>query len=352
MTASMGAAGQAQPPGGSPRLGRVDPLVLAAIVLAGFALFQLRTCVKLVTGDEANLVGEEPNVVYALERFLGEGVLYTDPGRPPFSAVQYGPLYFLVGGAAARLTGLRADDPLPITHLLRWISFACLLAQVAFVATILRRHLGASWPATILAGVCVLVWQTPWCLAARPDSLETLLVIASTLLGLEALRAVEGGRPTAWLAAALVCGVLAILTKQSGFVAGLVVLPPALAVLGWRRTALACAATTILSAALAAAILLPWGPAVAANLIGAVKNGVSVRAAIQSTYAPYLRLMAAPTAAALGAGAAARAAARRPDADRSGGPTPPPAGPRSSPSRRPRRLAVKYWLGNQLFQLF
>jgi hypothetical protein len=264
----------------------------------------------LVRADYSNLAGEEYNVVYSLERLIGEGVLYADPVRPPFAVVQYGPLYYWAGRGLAGLAGLRAGDPLAITRWLRGLSFACLLTQVAVVAIILRRHLAASWHVVVAACVALLVFQTPWCLAARPDSLENLLVIASTLLALEALRGVEGGRPTAWLAAALVCGALAILTKQSGFVAGFIILPPALVVLGLRRTAVACAVAAAVAAPLAAALLLASGPAIRENVIGGVDNGISARAAIQSAYVPYFRLMAAPAAGAILAAIAALTARR------------------------------------------
>lgn len=302
--------------GGRPRgwagLGRVDPLAVAVVVLVLCGLFQLRTCVKLVRSDQENLAGEEYNVVYSTQRLMSEGVLYSDPARPPFAVTQYGPLFYLVGRASARLAGLSADDPLGITRLLRGISLTFLLAQCAIVGVILRRHVGASRRVVLLAAVALLVFQTPWCLTARPDSMEVLLVTASTLLGLEAIRAESPRGQTAWLASALVCGVLAILAKQSGFIAGLIVLPPALVVLGWRRTLLACLLASIASALLAASALLPLGPAIRANVVGGVDNGLDPRAAIQSAYVPYLRAMAAPAAGALVASIGLLLAARRP----------------------------------------
>ncbi len=279
---------------------RIDPLTLGAIVLAGCALIQLRTCAKLVGSDQSNLAGEEYNVVFATERFMTEGVLYADPAEPPFAITAYGPLYYLIGRLAIAAAGLRAGDALGITRALRSVSFAALLMQVATVAFLLRRHVAAPWKLVIAAGVSVLVWQTPWCLAARPDSTETLLVLAATGLFLEAVRdADRGRRATAWLAASLVCGTLAILAKQTGFVAGLIVLPPAVALLGWRRTAAACAIATVPAAALVAGLVLPFGPSPRANLIDWVKNGTAFRTAVQVAYAPYLRWMAAPLAGAL-----------------------------------------------------
>ncbi len=314
MTAGVSHAGPTAPPRWGSALGRIDPLLAAAVVLAILGLVQLRTCAKLVLLDDHNLAGEEYNVVFSLERLIGEGVLYTDPARPPYAVVQYGPLYYWIGRGLAGVAGLRADDALRLTRLLRGVSFACLLGQIAVVAASLRRQFATPWRIIIAAGVMLLVVQTPWCLAARPDSLETLLVAASAVLGIEAVRAADGGRPVAWLAAALVCGALAILAKQSGFVAGLVVLPPALVVLGLRRTLLACVVAAAVAAPTAAALLLPSGPAVRANVIGGVDNGFSLRSAIQVTYAPYFRLMAAPAAAAILAATAA-VSVRRPGPD-------------------------------------
>jgi hypothetical protein len=172
--------------------------------------------------------------------------------------------------------------------------------QVAVVALVLRRHFAAPWRLVIMAVAAVLAWQSPWCLAARADSTETLLVLVATALGLEAARAADrGARATAWLAAGLVCGSLAVLTKQSAVVAGLILLPPAPVLLGWRRTALACAAAAAPSVLLAAALILPFGPAPKANLIDWVTNGTSPAAAIAMTYAPYLKSMAAPVAGAV-----------------------------------------------------
>jgi hypothetical protein len=311
VTAGVAEAGPAPPPRLAWTLGRLDPLLPAAVVLVLCGLFQLRTCAKLVLADYSNLAGEEYNVVYSVERLIGEGVLYTDPARPPFAVVQYGPLYYWAGRGLAGLAGLHAGDALAITRLLRGFSFACLLAQIGVVAVILRRHLGAPWRVVVIAVVALLSFQTPWCLAGRPDSLEVTLMIASTLLGLEAARGVEGGRPAAWLAASLVCGALAILTKQSGFVAGLIVLPPALVALGLRRTVIACAAAAAAAAPIAAGLLLASGPAIRENVIGGVDNGLSLRTAMQVTYTPYLRLMAAPAAGAILAAVAALAARRR-----------------------------------------
>lgn len=296
----MTAAGSESAIEGEGHRRRVDPMALAAVVLALCGLVQLRTCAKLIRADHADLVGEEYNVVYATERLMETGVLYSDPARPPYAVTQYSPLDYLVAAASARLAGLRADDALGITRLLRAISFACLLGQGAIVAVILRRHAGTSRRIAFVASVAVLVFQTPWCLAARPDSMEALLVMAATLLGLEALRAADnGGRPVVWLAASLTCGTLAILAKQSGFIAGLIVLPPALAVHGVRRTLLACLLAALPSLGLAAATLLPLGPAVKANLIGGVDNGLDPRAALQVAYVPYLRSMAIPAAGGL-----------------------------------------------------
>jgi hypothetical protein len=313
MTAGVAEAGPAAPARWFSALS-LDPLLPAAVVLAVCGLVQLRTCAILVLADYSNLAGEEYNVVYSLERLIGEGILYTAPTRPPFAVVQYGPLYYWAGRGLAGLAGLHAGDALAITRMLRGLSFACLLAQIGAVAVILRRHLGAPWRVVVIAVVTLLAFQTPWCLSGRPDSLEAFLMIASTLLGLEAVRGVERGRPAAWLAAALVCGTLAILTKQSGFVAGLIVLPPALVALGLRRTIIACAAAAVVAAAAAAALLLASGPAIRENVIGGVDNGISLRAAVLSAYMPYFRFMAAPAAGAILAAITALAA-RRPGPD-------------------------------------
>ncbi len=142
MTAGVAEAVPAAPARWASALGRLDPLLPAAVVLVLCGLVQLRTCVMLVLADYSNLAGEEYNVVYSLERLIGEGVLYTDPARPPFAVVQYGPLYYWIGRGLAGLAGLHAGDALAITRMLRGISFACLLAQIGVVAVILRRHLG------------------------------------------------------------------------------------------------------------------------------------------------------------------------------------------------------------------
>ena len=184
-----------------PVLAGIDPLLVAAIVLPLLGLFEIRTCVKLVLVDQADLVGEEYNVVYGLERLIGEGVLYTDPARLPFAAIQYNPLYYWIArglAAIARRAGRRRG--LGLTQLLRGISFASLLAQVALVMVILRRHLGAAWRVAVVAGVALLIFQPPRGVAAAGFGSRSRLVVASTLLRLEAARAGSSPGPSGFLA--------------------------------------------------------------------------------------------------------------------------------------------------------
>jgi hypothetical protein len=299
----MEIVGSAAPGDASPEASRIrrriDPLVVAAVLLALCGLVHLRTCAKLVRVDRDDIGGEEFNVVYSFERLLRDGVLYTDPARPPFAVTQYSPCYYLACRAVASIVGSRPDDALGIMRIMRSVSFACLILQGMAVAFILRRHFAAPLSALVIAFVSVLIIQTPWAVAVRPDSMETLLIGVSALLGLESFARRDRGGSIAWLAAGLFCGTAAILTKQSAFSAGVILLPAALATLGFRRVLYACLVAGVPSAILAGSVLLTLGPAVKQNLIDGVNNGISLAAALHATYIPYFSTNAAPVAAAL-----------------------------------------------------
>ena len=81
------------------------------------------------------------------------------------------------------------------------------------------------------------------------------------------------------------------LTKQNGVEAGLYALPGAAIVLGWRRSALACAPGG--GAGLAPGRAAFWGlgtpSAIKANLVDGLNNGVNPLSALHLAYVPYLK---------------------------------------------------------------
>lgn len=286
----------------TPRRERLVPAltVCAILFLLLCVAAHLRTCVQLVRLDSPDLWGEEDNVVYSIERLRAGGPLYSDPSSAPFAITQYSPGYYYLTAGLASALGVPVDDALGNVRAGRWLSFACLLGQSAVVALLLRRHAQAAWPMVIVGAIWTLAVQTPSSIAARPDSLEVLLIMMSLALGLESFRRADDGRPSLWLAGALLAGADAALVKQSGAVAGLILLPPALVFLGPRRTLLAGCLAAVPAAALAALLLAFSGPAIKANLIDGVNNGVSIPAALHQTYVPYFERMAALVAGAVG----------------------------------------------------
>ena len=211
---------------------------VSALILTYLAAFTLSAVIRLPRPVEY-MYGE--SIVLEIARRVGHGEpLYPAPDRLPLTVTAYTPLYYLLVGTLQRVFG---ESYVPG----RLLSLASTLGAAGALAWSIRRVSGC-WRSGLLAAGLFLTQNmtaTLWAPLHRVD----LLALCFTLVGLALATA---GRP----GAAILPLLLAVLTKQTYFVAPLAVgaalWPDRRAVLGFALPfaaglALAIAAVQVLS---------------------------------------------------------------------------------------------------------
>jgi hypothetical protein len=233
----------------------------------------------IITSNAIDIIGQDMNVVFTVQQILLGHPIYQDPAAPPYAITQYTPLYYYVAALPAKIANVSAGDVLAVSAISRGVSFviACALAWVC--ALFLRRRVGATGSVTLVAVVFIMLGTANWYFAVRPDGLATLLTISSFyLITSEMLtRRVLG--------AVALTAIAAILAKQSGMiVTGVIV-----AFLAMRQQwpQLRTFAVMFILVSIAGAVaLMSAGPAVYANVVDGVNNGIAWRSALMMAYRP------------------------------------------------------------------
>jgi hypothetical protein len=250
--------------------------VLCSLVLIGLAVWLARSGL-------ISIVGVDLNVVFTIQKVLLGQPVYTDPAAPPFEVAQYGPLFYLLVAGVASVVGVTGSDAEAITLLARVVAIVINLAIAGVVYRFVRDHLGGDRPLAVVTSAFSFIATSPWYFVARPDGLMALALLGALYCVLHGERNASG-RAGAWLVAAGVLAFAAAAAKQNGVSAAIIVL----GYLGLRREWRAAA--VVLAACLGSAVLMGvagaplLGDFVRENLVDGVRNGVSFRYAVSTTY--------------------------------------------------------------------
>ncbi len=201
---------------------------MAGVSLLSFGLYVVSALQRI--GYPYELQYFEGSTVEVSARVTEGLPLYAAP-TTDFTPWPYPPLYFLITGELARVTGINLPT-------LRVVSFVASLASLVLLVLIVRASTRSVVAGLVAAGLFAGTYRVSgaWFDAARVDSLLVALLLAAVLVGLKA-RTWRGG-----IGLGLVL-LLAFLTKQNA----LVVAVPMLAWLLVRRRPVGVAATVVLA---------------------------------------------------------------------------------------------------------
>lgn len=149
----------------------------------------------MATGDWMYSDGVQVAHVLRVRDGLG---IYADISEPPFVALLYWPLHFLVAGLLARAASLDVASTMYLTRAITLLGTLLVAGSIAGLAALC----GARWRGTIAAaGLFLTAFVVhPWAYAARPD----LPALGLVLLGVLVLLRTRG--PRGALAAGLLMG--------------------------------------------------------------------------------------------------------------------------------------------------
>jgi hypothetical protein len=219
------------------------------------------------------------NVVFTVQQILLGHTIYNDPGAAPYAITQYTPLYYYLAALPLIVAKVRAADVLTVAAVTRAVSLTIAALLALICAGILRHRLGATKTVTLVATVFIVCGTANWYFAVRPDGLATLLTLASFYLVTRDAAARDA------LAAASVCAVAAIFAKQTGIFSAVVIVAFLASRSQWKD--LVFSILTMIAAFLIGLTLMSLtGPAIKANIIDGINNGIALRPALMLAYRP------------------------------------------------------------------
>jgi hypothetical protein len=255
---------------------RWNVVVLAAVISTAT---MIALALWIITSNAIDIIGEEMNVLFSIQRILLGHPLYESPAAPPYAIAQYSPLYYYLVTVIATIGRIYADDVLSIAAIARAVSVVMASMLVFVIYRFAMRRLGSSAANAFVATAFLVGITANWYFVIRPDGLATLLTMSAFYLVASPHLTRRG-----LIGASVLC-VAAVFAKQNGFFAGSVVILFLMYRRLWREAGIA-AATMLLAAVVGLALLSFTGPAIRANLVDGLNNGVAVRAALMTTYRP------------------------------------------------------------------
>jgi hypothetical protein len=218
------------------------------------------------------------NVVFTIQQILMGQPIYQDPSLPPYSITQYAPLYYYAAALPARLFGIAAGDVLAVSAVARGVSAAITAILALVCARFLDRRVGATKAVAFIAVVFILCATAKWYFAVRPDALATLFTILCFYV-------VAGGSSPRRVVIAAMLAVLAVFAKQTGVFAGITVVAFFTMRREWKALWI-FAIAGLVGFIIATPVMLLTGPAIKANVIDGVNNGIAWRPALLLAYRP------------------------------------------------------------------
>ena len=236
----------------------------------------------VLTASTLDLIGVEPNSVFAIERLALTGQLYTDPHVPPFVVLQYGPLFPYAAWAIHRALHLGASpaDFYLAARLTTCLSMAVLMAEVGVILVwFLRVRPLLAIASSLLSGLAMF----PWGYAARPDSMYCALGLGAVLAFYRFLLT----RAARWLLTSTVFLLCAFYAKQTA-----IAFLPLLCAAGLLclRTTAERVAFLLGAAAMTAVSIVLAPPYFWQNCAVGLAHGVDVRWAMERAYWPLLSI--------------------------------------------------------------
>lgn len=187
-------------------------LFLTGLLLAvvGTLFFRIR----FVDNHTLDTGGYDQNIIYGVVRIMNGTPLYTDPERPPFAIIQYGPLHMWTMATLARAVGVDASDVQGVYVLTRIVVLilnvlACWALYRVCRVLGLQAWVAAGMAAFFFTGMAVFYYL-------RPDSTYILFFWLHVLTFLHVVRAERGTVTWTQLIPSVLFGALAVCTKQTG----------------------------------------------------------------------------------------------------------------------------------------
>ena len=245
---------------------------LFVLLCAVFLFLNLGSKFILAGSYVPELGGFERNVIWGVQQIIAGNPLYTNPDLPPFSLIQYMPLYYYLMAFLGKVAGIQAGDAHAVYALCRGFNlFISMLLCSGIFLSLRKSFQTALLPAAGFSAFAFLLLE-PFTLSGRPDMLKSFFFLLQVLL----LCSGKFSRLRIQIPLSLLLSLLCFLCKQDGLTA-FAVLPAAL-FLGRQWKALL---VYIFSAAglLALVLLLlekGFDGNFFSNVLGALQNGISI----------------------------------------------------------------------------
>jgi len=243
------------------------------LLIAGVFLFlNLGSKFILARSYVPELGGFERNVIWGVQQILAGNPLYTNPDLPPFSMIQYMPLYYYLMAFLGKMAGIQAGDAHAVYVLCRGFNlFTSVLLCSGIFLSMRKSFQTALLPAAGFAAFAFLLLE-PFTLSGRPDMLKSFFFLLQVLL----LCSGKFSRLRTLIPLSLLLSLLCFLCKQDGITA-FAVLPAAL-FLGrqWKALLLYILSASGFLAFVLLVLQSSFDGNFFSNVLGALQNGISI----------------------------------------------------------------------------
>ncbi len=266
---------------------RTDALTRVTRAATLIALFGSLSSAAVLTianlgSTKLNNGGQEQNIIFAIQAMLDGQDLYRDPGRMPFTAIQYTPIFYDLCFALCRGLGLGSGDLHEIYLVGRLVSTTASLGCCLLIFTTLARYtLLDAGMRLALAFLPPLLAATNWAFVARPDALYLFFVTASLVAGMRYAEA-PGLTRLAICAALLLAG---FYTKQTALFLFPLPFAVSFACRGWRALKPRDVAVCLAIYGFGALFITR---SMAGNFAVGLGNGIDLAGAFRNVYLPEL----------------------------------------------------------------
>ena len=153
------------------------------LLIAGVFLFLNLGSKFILAGSYVpELGGFERNVIWGVQQILAGNPLYTNPDLPPFSMIQYMPLYYYLMAFIGKAAGIQSVDAHAVYALCRGFNlFISMLLCSGIFLSLRHAFRSALLPAAGFSVFAFLMLE-PFTLSGRPDMLKSFFFLLQVLL--------------------------------------------------------------------------------------------------------------------------------------------------------------------------
>lgn len=141
-----------------------------------------------VSSENITLGGQEQNVIFGVQTLLLGHDLYQDPGKLPFVATQYTPIFYEVCARISHVLGLSPDRIRDIYLVSRTVSAMASLGCCLTIYRLLACYTSVDKTMRLALAFFFPLSINPWPFIARPDPLYLLLIAAALLTAMRYAR--------------------------------------------------------------------------------------------------------------------------------------------------------------------